>query len=335
MATVRFARAPGYVLPLLQATAGRVSTVKEFILQDGQGGVYTTARCTADNRVFELESHLDRIVGGLQELFPAEYSNFASSIGKQNTQANDLLAKHIRTQMRDVAEEFSDASRITIVGHSPSPIDVETAEASSTTIEESISRHFPISVLGEPLPLPPAARGKVNGRMGGVPVVVRLCARDNPAIKDSTFVAEREQFEKTKGVCNEVLLASFTDGPGGETISILEGGSSNFFSLYHDEQPDGDGTRRLILRTAGEGQVLSGTVRKLVLQVAQELNSSSQGEYQVVVDDRNAPLLDEIDQWAGCFVTSTSRLVLPIDRVVVPAGILVSPPSDGEAHRTH
>jgi hypothetical protein len=56
-----------------------------------------------------------------------------------------------------------------------------------------------------------------------------------------------------------------------------------------------------------------------VLEVTKNL--SVHGKIDVKVEG-NAPDLGEIDKWAGCFVTSTSRLVLPIDRVVVPVGIL-------------
>ena len=342
----------GKVLPILQATCGGSSTVKQFILQNGQGGVYTTARCTADNRVFELQSHLDRIVGGLKQMFPNEYKYLSSVI--EQSSSSDLekdtmgffqhdqsyvdtyLSHQIRLQMRSVAEEFpADPCRITIVGHSPQLTDIDTHAASSIAQSKTVHNvvsFFPISVLGEHLPPPPKAIPSQgleaqNCVIGGVPVVVRVCSRENPNVKDSSFVAEREKFEQTKGVCNEVLLASLLND---ETTVILEGGSSNFFALYNAEHDSAthDGStisnnsgesRKFILRTACEDQVLSGTVRKLVLEVTKNL--SEHGKIDVKVEE-NAPDLSEIDKWAGCFVTSTSRLVLPIDRVVVPVGIL-------------
>jgi hypothetical protein len=67
-----------------------------------------------------------------------------------------------------------------------------------------------------------------------------------------------------------------------------------------------------VVYTAGSG-VLEGTVRRLVLEVC-----ATNG----IPVSVTAPRLSDIDQWDGAFLTSTSRLVLPIDYVQVPEAIL-------------
>ena len=53
--------------------------------------------------------------------------------------------------------------------------------------------------------------------------------------------------------------------------------------------------------------MLEGTVRKLLLEEC---------EREGVEVDLSPPSLEEIDEWQGCFISSTSRLLLPVSRVV-------------------
>ena len=97
---------------------------------------------------------------------------------------------------------------------------------------------------------------------------------------------------------NEVLLMD-TDG------SILEGMSSNFGVIQNGA-----------LVTAEEG-VLLGSVRGLVLSVC---------ECEGVGVELRAPNVSEADTWEGAFISSTSRLLLPIDemRIQTPAVCVVT-----------
>ena len=81
-------------------------------------------------------------------------------------------------------------------------------------------------------------------------------------------------------------------GEGGE---VLEGTQTNFFVV------GGDG----VVRTAGEG-VLEGTVRRVVLELC---------EREGVRVELSAPLLREARTWRGAFITSTSRLLLPVEEL--------------------
>lgn len=94
----------------------------------------------------------------------------------------------------------------------------------------------------------------------------------------------------------EVLLAQPWPSAG-----VTEGLSSNFFVVSRD------GT----VMTAGEGDVLAGTVRDAALQacVARRV--------PVVLE---APrLLDAPNEWAGAFITSTSRMLLPVCEIMYTA----------------
>lgn len=72
--------------------------------------------------------------------------------------------------------------------------------------------------------------------------------------------------------------------------------SSNFFAIV-------DGK----LCTAGDG-ILLGTVRDLVIKQCIE--------HGIEVQLR-PPKITEIDRWEGCMISSTSRLALPVDQVIV------------------
>ena len=84
-----------------------------------------------------------------------------------------------------------------------------------------------------------------------------------------------------------------------ETGALPEGTQTNFFAVL-------GGT----LYTVGDG-VLEGTVRRVVLEVCAR---------DGIPVELVAPNVADVMDWDGAFVSSTSRLVLPIDEVVVPAG---------------
>ena len=136
----------------------------------------------------------------------------------------------------------------------------------------------------------------------GAAVVVRAFVRENPGVKSTGFVKQREGLVLAQGRCEETLLAN-----GDE---VMEGCSSNFFAVVRKE--DGTGGMRRVLRTAKEG-VLLGTMRKLVVDLAQGLGDELEVE-------ESPPRLSEMQAWEGCFITSTSRLLLPVTKVLVPKG---------------
>lgn len=74
-----------------------------------------------------------------------------------------------------------------------------------------------------------------------------------------------------------------------------------------------------VVHTAGDG-ILEGTVRRLVLEVCAE-----DGVPVVLAP----PTLASVATWAGAFLTSTSRLVLPIDTLAYSSAYAAGAARDG------
>ncbi len=117
-------------------------------------------------------------------------------------------------------------------------------------------------------------------------VDVALAHRSYGNTKDSHWIAERDQLFRSPG-SNETLLMN-------DHGEISEGASSNFFVIRNDR-----------LRTCDEG-ILNGSIRKIVLEIAQK------SSIQV---DLLPPDWNERNEWQDAFLTSTSRQVLPIDKL--------------------
>uniref|UniRef100_M4BH77 Uncharacterized protein n=1 Tax=Hyaloperonospora arabidopsidis (strain Emoy2) TaxID=559515 RepID=M4BH77_HYAAE len=125
--------------------------------------------------------------------------------------------------------------------------------------------------------LPPLRDEMVKLEVAGLP-------RHNAVVKDSAWVRERKAiYKKVAPDMEEVILMDPTTG------HLLEGSQTNFYAIR-------DGT----LLTAGAG-ILKGTVRSLVLDVCAKNG---------IPVKLNPPTLDGVEKWQGCFISSTSRLVL-------------------------
>eukprot|EP00301_Raphidiophrys_heterophryoidea_P002220 c11041_g1_i2.p1 GENE.c11041_g1_i2~~c11041_g1_i2.p1 ORF type:complete len:164 (-),score=44.43 c11041_g1_i2:75-566(-) len=113
-------------------------------------------------------------------------------------------------------------------------------------------------------------------------------SKSNPSLKTSHWVIQRQQIEALKPPgFNEVVMADHNG-------HILEGTQSNFFVVHRG---------RIV--TAGSG-ILDGTVRRIVLSVCTK--------HHVPVE-LECPCVNDLDSWDGAFLTSTSRLLLPIDQI--------------------
>lgn len=107
---------------------------------------------------------------------------------------------------------------------------------------------------------------------------------------------ERPERYKPTGV-SEVLMVRRHNNTDNGNLELLEGISSNFFVVYRD------GT----LRTATDG-VLFGYVRQLVLECAPSCG--------LTIDPRPI-LLHEALEWKEAFITSSSRLLFPISKILM------------------
>ncbi|KAG0325763.1 hypothetical protein BGZ99_000208 [Dissophora globulifera] len=157
-----------------------------------------------------------------------------------------------------------------------------TGEAKVTVKEPTLVAHF------EPLKTPKAPTCKVE---------VLGSPRKHATTKDSQWVRDRKEIEVLMAEdSNEALLVDEN------TQDVYEGVSSNFFALDR---------KRGTLLTAPIGSVLQGTIQKVIINVCQAQN---------IPVEYTFPNLNHIQSWEGAFISSTSRLVLPIDKLVLADG---------------
>jgi branched-chain amino acid aminotransferase len=132
----------------------------------------------------------------------------------------------------------------------------------------------------EPFAVPPERLYRLGARCALSAPELR---RHTPRAKSTSFIASAERARAAAPGVDELLLVD-------EAGAILEGSSSNFFAVL-------DG----VLRTADEG-VLVGTTRSLVLEVAADVLPISLQPVGTT----------DLDRLSEAFITSVSRLVLPV-----------------------
>lgn len=114
---------------------------------------------------------------------------------------------------------------------------------------------------------------------------------------------DRKRLEESKAVdSNEVILMD-------EAGRLYEGLSSNFFVIRPDNS----------IQTAPLASVLPGTIMKRILT-----------EETVVFE---YPLVGEAGEWLGAFITSTSRLILPIHQIKLSSGRIIAIPLNERVQR--
>ena len=124
----------------------------------------------------------------------------------------------------------------------------------------------------------------------------------SPHAKISSWSSKRRPLEQEEtfmpGGVAEVLLIE--ENNTSNKRFVLEGLTSNFFAIYRDGS----------IRTAPDG-VLLGYVRHLILFCAEACN--------LRVDERPIDLDDGAKGlWAETFITSSSRLIHPINKILIP-----------------
>ena len=125
---------------------------------------------------------------------------------------------------------------------------------------------------------------------------IRVAKRENPTIKYTRWALERRGLEQGKRPeCNEVILAD-------EQKNLYEGLSSNFAIVLND----------YTIVTAPEGMVLKGTMMNVVIDIAHRLG------IRIRYDLPTINML--FGECKAAFITSTSRLLLPLSRIFAPDG---------------
>ncbi|KAJ2486807.1 hypothetical protein EV174_000911 [Coemansia sp. RSA 2320] len=152
---------------------------------------------------------------------------------------------------------------------------------------------------------------RLVGSAGGSSCWVKFVAgkRDHPEAKSLQWVHDREVLERLIAPpINEVVLVEHDckEGP----LRFYEGLSSNFFAtrrVSRDRHPE---YLNFQLLSAPLDSVLLGTIMKLVLSICDRDG----------IDVRYEPEFDSQDSWNGAFISSTSRLVLPVAGIIAGQG---------------
>ncbi len=126
---------------------------------------------------------------------------------------------------------------------------------------------------------------------GPITIEVRGHTRHHAIVKDSSWIREaKHDVELKLPSTNEIILRS----PDGE---LLEGNSSNFFAVMNG-----------VVWTAGEG-IIEGTLRKMLLEACKD-----EGIPVKLVP----PKISDLPKFEAALISSTSRLVLPVNKIILP-----------------
>ena len=273
-------------------------TSKQLLAQLPRGA-YTTARTVGGgSAVLEFETHVNRTAESLRTIVydtqPAavaveleqrlDHALMSGELAQKFMEHFTLAVRGLQQQQPWEQEEYR---LTTLVSWAATDLYTRTDRdggPGSPFFGMDIYCHA--SVLPPP-PAPP------------VVVEVRGSARTDATAKDSAWVTQRQGLEELRGEgVDEIILSDSLDG------SLLEGSQTNFYAVSSSG----------VLLTAGAG-VLEGTVRKIVLEICAREGIPTELSAPVLPTGEN----DESDDagWQGCLISSTSRLLLPVDTIRV------------------
>lgn len=248
-------------------------------------GAYTTARTVSQSSIFEFSMHCQRLVDTGRDVLRRKLEETPELEGRFRKALSFLEPANVRSVLKcecltafDYLKSLEQSERGE--GH-----DCEyqvTVLLTSDTAEDE-GPGLDVYTYVQALPSVEAT----------VAVEARQAQRSNPTVKDVQWVNDRQHLEEIQrelGV-NEVIMHD-------DSGCISEGLQTNFFA-----EIDG------VLLTAPDDCVLSGTVRKVVLEVA-KANS--------IPVKLECPNIGDIHRWGSCFICSTSRLVKPIHTLTSP-----------------
>ena len=254
----------------------------EFILSY-PSGAYTGMRTVHRDAIVELGTHMTRMTDSLSSI------HFEGKTKSQTDAANEALkslrdpvdfkTKVIPLLKKGLSEYYEHVDATTNTEH-PSEAKISLmATYSFETQQPYFAAHFAA------LPsIPPNKRVKVG---------IERKERTAPEVKDSQWVRDRLNLEKNKPAdMNEVLLMD-------NQQRLYEGMASNFLVVK-------DG----IVLCASLDHILLGSILKIVIKVCQKHNILFKWEFPELEDAKQG-------KWEGCFLTSTSRLLLPIETIII------------------
>ncbi|CAK9022700.1 unnamed protein product [Durusdinium trenchii] len=284
-------------IPAVLVRNGRAASpwLSKHDLLHNYSGAYTTARTVSRNSVFELSMHCQRLADTAQDVLQRKLEETPEMEGRFRQALAFLEPAAIQAVFK--RECLTALDYLHGVEDGPCEYQV-TVLLTCDTVTEANDKGFDVYTFVQALPFVEAT----------VAVEARQAERSNPTVKDVQWVNDRQHLEEIQSQAgvNEVIMHD-------ERGKITEGLQTNFFA-------ERNGT----LYTAPDDRVLSGTVRKVVLEVAQEHG---------IPVELECPNISEMNQWDSCFICSTSRLVKPIHTLTSPDFGERRFSSSGLAHR--
>ena len=268
---------------------------KEMIVRYGQrDGAYTTARTVGGGTaILEYDFQVQRLNDTVASLLSTTDQRQASSTLLLPLTREDV-ADTIATAFQHFDSHFPNIPgdrRVTLlVPHNDDDDDLQ-KESLLTSPKPSLSSNLYCHVEQLPPPSSPPIIVEIRGK-----------PRENPLAKSIDWINQRKELETSihnSDVHEVVLSSSSTSVDGLPLAQAVEGTQTNVFVVT-----DGG-----VVQTAGEG-VLEGTIRKLVLEECARQN--------IPIDISTPPEISNISTFSEMFLTSTSRLVLPVDEIRVP-----------------
>ncbi|CAO3643462.1 unnamed protein product [Cunninghamella echinulata] len=277
----------------------------DFILSYPRGA-YTGMRTVGKGSIIELNSHMKRIATSLSlmKFTQNENENELDHVTQQlqSFRDVDLFEEKLVPMIRQGLESFYDYD----------PTVEETKVAIMVTYSFDLQQpcfavHF-------------SELQQIKEKRVKVETVNRM--RSMPAVKDSQWVRKRADLEKNKSKdTNEVILL---DDHG----NIYEGMASNFFAVRQRSEEElkkfNDPHRsKYVVTCASLEHILLGTAMKIVMAICEREKIDIEWVFPNIQDARS-------NKWEGCFLTSVSRLLIPIGSIHTNDGSLPIefPPSD-------
>ncbi|DAZ99437.1 TPA: hypothetical protein N0F65_004070 [Lagenidium giganteum] len=233
-------------------------------------GAYTAARTVEQTKVFDYHGHIKRLVDSTMAMHPTTQFASASDVER-------WLRPRTEATLVAAMKAFTDAH-----GTLPPQDEYKLTVLICAPEEHNSDRDAETLLAATDVYchvglLPPLRSELVKLLVAGMP-------RPNAHAKDTAWVRERKAiYDAMPADVEEIVLMD----PA--THELLEGSQTNFYAVR-------DGA----IYTAEDG-ILKGTVRSLVLDVCKARG---------IPVKLTPPRLDDVDSWEGCFISSTSRLVL-------------------------
>ncbi|ORX87124.1 hypothetical protein BCR32DRAFT_324603 [Anaeromyces robustus] len=248
-------------------------------IKDYPGGIYTTARTWKRKNVYDFLGHINRLTFGLNRI------KYIDGHGKIEISEGIVETEEVENAMTPFrnSEQFS----VIIKKLLQMAMIAFYQENSKDELKITILVTFNFELMKPEIyihisELPIQKSDTIS-------VGSALLHRTNAKVKYSQWAKDRSSYEDqlSEKDLNEIVMY---DSEG----NLYEGLSSNFYIYYNDS-----------IYIAPEDAVLEGTIGKMVFKGCKEMN---------ILVKREFPNINDIKKWSGAFITSTSRLVLPITK---------------------